>query len=90
MNFDAAEFRQALGAFVTGVTIVTTIDSQGNKFGLTVNSFSSVSLHPPLILWSQSLSAPSFPAFRDAKHFAVNVLSLGQIELSRRFAGGVA
>ena len=65
--FDSRELRQVLGSFVTGVTVITTVDAQGQRHGLTVNSFSSVSLDPPLILWSQSLTAPSHPVFRDAE-----------------------
>ncbi len=80
--------RQALGAFATGVTVVTTCDAQGQRHGLTVNSFASVSLDPPLILWSQSHSAPSHPVFRQAPHFVVNVLAHDQAHLSARFARG--
>lgn len=80
------ELRQVLGAFVTGVTVITAIDAQGKAHGLTVNSFSSVSLDPPLILWSQAIAAPSHPVFRDAPRFAVNILAEDQIDISRRFA----
>jgi flavin reductase (DIM6/NTAB) family NADH-FMN oxidoreductase RutF len=80
------ELRRALGRFVTGVTVVTTVDRAGNEWGLTVNSFSSVSLDPPLILWSQSLTAPSHPTFREAGRFAVNILAEHQADISRRFA----
>ena len=80
------ELRQVLGAFVTGVTVVTTLDSEGAPHGLTANSFSSVSLDPPLILWSQALSAYSHPVFRDAERFVVNILADDQIEVSNRFA----
>lgn len=80
------ELRQVLGAFATGVTVITALDAHGKAHGLTVNSFSSVSLDPPLILWSQSVTAPSHPVFRDARRFAVNILSEDQIEVSRRFS----
>jgi flavin reductase (DIM6/NTAB) family NADH-FMN oxidoreductase RutF/DNA-binding IclR family transcriptional regulator len=88
--FDTRALRQTLGAFVTGVTIVTTVDGDGTPHGLTVNSFSSVSLDPPLVLWSQSLAAPSHPVFRAAERFAVNVLAENQHALSNTFARGSA
>ena len=87
-GFDARELRQVLGSFVTGVTVITTIDAQGKPHGLTVNSFSSVSLDPPLILWSQSLTAPSHPVFRDAERFVVNILADDQVAISNQFARG--
>ena len=65
-RFDGKELRRVLGAFVTGVTVVTTIDAEGRQWGLTANSFSSVSLDPRLVLWSQSARAPSHPAFAGA------------------------
>ncbi len=83
--FDPRALRQVLGSFVTGVTIITTIDSQGRPLGLTANSFSSVSLEPPLVLWSQALAAPSYPVFRDAERFAISILAEDQVELSNRF-----
>lgn len=86
--FDALALRQVLGAFVTGVTVITTVDRAGRPHGLTANSFSSVSLDPPLILWSQSLTAPSHPVFREAERFAVNILADDQVEVSNRFARG--
>lgn len=89
-RFDAREFRNVLGAFVTGVTVVTTRDAQGTPFGLTANSFSSVSLDPPLILWSQSLAAPSYPVFRDAERFAISILAEHQSDVSQHFARGGA
>jgi flavin reductase (DIM6/NTAB) family NADH-FMN oxidoreductase RutF len=85
--FDARDFRDALGTFATGVCIVTARGADGAPVGLTVNSFSSVSLEPPLVLWSQSLYAQSLPAFQAASHFVVNVLAADQVELSKRFAG---
>jgi flavin reductase (DIM6/NTAB) family NADH-FMN oxidoreductase RutF/DNA-binding IclR family transcriptional regulator len=86
--FDARALRQVLGAFVTGVTVITTVDREGKPHGLTANSFSSVSLDPPLILWSQSLTAPSHPVFREADRFVVNILADDQVEISNRFARG--
>ncbi|MFI4886354.1 MAG: flavin reductase [Steroidobacterales bacterium] len=83
---DARRFRSALGAFATGVTIVTTRNAAGRDFGLTANSFNSVSLEPPMVLWSLARSARSLPAFLAATHFAVHVLAADQEELSVRFA----
>ncbi len=83
---DTTQLRRALGAFVTGVTVVTTRNAAGEPVGLTVNSFNAVSLSPPLVLWSLSLRAASFEAFRHAGHFAVNVLAADQTALSERFA----
>lgn len=84
---DSRQFRQALGAFATGVTIVTTRDRDGNDVGLTVNSFNSVSLEPPLVLWSLARSSEQLmSAFADATHFAVHVLAADQEALSNRFA----
>lgn len=78
--------RAALGAFATGVAVVTARDADGTMAGLTVNSFSSVSLDPPLVLFSQSLRSPSLPLFRRASHFIINILAADQQSLSRRFA----
>ena len=82
---DARELRRCLGQFVTGVTVVTTCAVDGSLVGLTANSFSSVSLDPPLILWSQRVQAASHPAFRDADRFAINILASNQVEISHRF-----
>jgi flavin reductase (DIM6/NTAB) family NADH-FMN oxidoreductase RutF/DNA-binding IclR family transcriptional regulator len=89
-SFDSLELRQVLGAFVTGVTVITALDKDGKPHGLTANSFTSVSLDPPLILWSQSLTAPSHPVFREAERFVVNILADDQVEVSKRFARGGA
>jgi 3-hydroxy-9,10-secoandrosta-1,3,5(10)-triene-9,17-dione monooxygenase reductase component len=78
--------RQAFGSFATGVTVVTTLDAKRNPVGLTANSFSAVSLEPPLVLWCISLNTPSFAAFQDCSHYAINVLSADQEEISNRFA----
>lgn len=86
MNDNRQAFRSALGRFVTGVTIVTTRDGDGRAIGLTANSFNSVSLDPPLVLWSLALASPNLPAFRDSKAWAVHVLAADQEELSNRFA----
>ena len=88
-EFDRRALRAALGSFTTGVAIVTTCTPTGDWIGLTVNSFSSVSLDPPLVLWSLDLSSPSLEAFETASHYAVNVLSDAHEELSNRFASRV-
>lgn len=84
--FDTREYRHALGRFATGITIVTARDSNGSPVGLTVNSFNSVSLDPPLIVWSLAQHSPTRAAFEGCSHFAVNVLSHDQEWLSRQFA----
>jgi flavin reductase (DIM6/NTAB) family NADH-FMN oxidoreductase RutF len=84
---DARTFRDALGCFATGVTIITAMDAGGNPIGLTANSFTSVSLDPPLLLVCVANNASSAPVLRDAAHFAVNVLQIGQQPTSNRFAG---
>lgn len=78
--------RNALGRFATGVTIVTALDPDGQPIGLTVNSFSAVSLEPPLVLWCLDKASHNLDAFRRASHHAVNVLAAGQVDLSNRFA----
>ena len=85
-SLDKRQLRDVLGTFVTGVTVVTTADAAGKGHGVTANSFSSVSLDPPLVLWSQSMTSRSYPAFRDAEHFAINILADDQIALSNHFA----
>ncbi len=72
--------------FATGVTIVTARDANGNRIGLTASSFNSVSLDPPLVLWSLSRSAGSMPSFSSGSHYAINVLAAEQHELAERFA----
>ncbi|MEY4753784.1 MAG: hypothetical protein RJA44_1459 [Pseudomonadota bacterium] len=88
-GFSAQDFRAALGLFATGVTIVTTRSAEGVPVGLTVNSFNSVSLAPPLVLWSLGLKAGSLPVFRQASHYAVHVLAAEQRALAERFAARV-
>jgi len=84
--FDARGFRNALGRFPTGVAIVTARDAQGNLHGLTVNSFSSASLEPPLILWSLRNASSMMPVFLDVDDFAVNLLAEDHLEEGRLFA----
>jgi flavin reductase (DIM6/NTAB) family NADH-FMN oxidoreductase RutF len=83
---DSKAFRQCLGKFATGVTVVTCKDQNGNPCGITANSFSSVSLDPPLILWNIAKVSNSVEAYLDAQTFAINVLSSDQRELSSHFA----
>jgi 4-hydroxyphenylacetate 3-hydroxylase, reductase component len=85
-TFDTRAFRRALGNFATGVTVVTAATSSGRKVGVTANSFNSVSLDPPLILWSIDKRSSSHEVFEEASHFAVNVLAADQIDLSNNFA----
>ncbi len=85
-SIDPIEFRNALGSFTTGVTIVTTNNKAFGDVGLTANSFNSVSLDPPMVLWSLAKSAGSLQAFQETDHFAVHILSADQQELSNRFA----
>lgn len=82
--------RNALGRFATGVAVVTTLGPAGEPIGLTVDSFNSVSMDPPLILWSLALQAPSLPAFRSHPSFIVNILSGDQLDLCRQFAASGA
>lgn len=83
---DSAEFRNALGRFATGVTIVTTADAEGRRFGVTANSYNSVSLDPPLVLWSLAKTSRSMDAFRQCEAFAIHILGAHQEELAKRFA----
>ena len=85
-EFDSKSFRRALGNFATGVTIMTAQNEKGEKVGVTANSFNSVSLDPPLILWSIDKRSSSYEVFAEATHFAVNVLAADQIDLSNKFA----
>jgi 3-hydroxy-9,10-secoandrosta-1,3,5(10)-triene-9,17-dione monooxygenase reductase component len=80
------QFRAALGSFATGVTIVTTRSATGEDIGLTANSFNSVSLDPPMVLWSLARKSLSLPAFLQSGYFAVHVLAANQEELSVTFA----
>jgi len=86
MSFTSQTLRDTLGLFVTGVTIITTTDRNDEPVGLTANSFNSVSLDPPLVLWSIANNARSLPAFQLAEHFAVHILRDDQASLSNTFA----
>src|SRR5262247_964301 len=85
-SLDARDFRSALGCFPTGVCLVTTLGPGGKPEGMTINSFSSVSLDPPMVLWSLARTASSAAVFRDAEYFAVNVLGKEDAALSSHFA----
>lgn len=86
MSIDPRAFRDAMGCFVTGVTVISTLSPEGDPVGLTANSFNSVSLDPPLVLFSLAKEATRFNAYVQSRHFAVNVLADDQRELSARFA----
>lgn len=88
MDIESADFRRALGCFPTGVAVVTTVDGDGNAAGITVSSFNSVSLDPPLVLWSIDRYSANFEVFAGTGHFVVNVLSMAELELVSRFAQG--
>jgi flavin reductase (DIM6/NTAB) family NADH-FMN oxidoreductase RutF len=85
-EFDIAHFRQALSQFATGVTVITTRMDNGGFVGLTASSFNSVSLSPPLVLWSLSNEASTLPVFTDNSHYVINVLSASQAHLAEQFA----
>jgi 3-hydroxy-9,10-secoandrosta-1,3,5(10)-triene-9,17-dione monooxygenase reductase component len=88
--FDPREFRSALGAFATGVTVVTTGAPDGPRAGVTANSFNSVSLDPPMILWSLARSSRSLAIFESAVYWAVHILAADQDHLSNHFAKSAA
>jgi flavin reductase (DIM6/NTAB) family NADH-FMN oxidoreductase RutF len=83
---DPRDFRSALGTFATGVTIITAMADDGKPYGLTCNSFASVSLNPPLVLWSLGMYSQGLPIFQNASHFTVNVLGASQQALASKVA----
>ncbi len=85
-DFDAAQFRHALSQFATGVTVITTRLADGSFRGLTASSFNSVSLDPPLVLWSLGNGANSLPIFSGNSHYVINVLNAEQAHLAQRFS----
>lgn len=85
-KFDKTAFRNALGNFATGVTIVTAKGEDGTLVGVTANSFNSVSLDPPLVLWSLDRGSPSLTVLENASHFCVHILAEGQNDLCMKFA----
>ena len=85
-GFDLTAYRQVLGCFATGVAVVTTIDKHGEKAGITVSSFNTVSMDPPLVLWSIAKDSLTYEIFAVAEYFAVNVLAKHQKSICDRFA----
>ena len=85
-SFSTPDFRAALGMFATGVTVITARGADGSLVGLTANSFNSVSLAPPLVLWSLARRAGSLPVFARGTHYAINILAAEQHALAERFA----
>lgn len=85
-DLEPRTLRNLMGSYPTGVAIVTMRTPTGRAVGLTINSFASLSLDPPLVLWSLVNHSPNLEVFRDCTHFAINVLADGQEELARRFA----
>lgn len=85
-TLDQQEFRSVLGTFATGVTVITCRNAAGHAAAMTVNSFASLSLCPPLVLWSIEKTSDQFDAFAEATHYAVNILSESQQEISNHFA----
>lgn len=85
-KIDAKELRNCFGKFATGITVITAVAPDGTKIGLTVNSFSSLSIDPPMILWSLDNKSHSLEALKATSHFAVNVLASDQMDLSNNFA----
>src|SRR6202789_1239434 len=83
---DPPECRNALGTYATGVTVITAMAGDGKPYGLTCNSFASVSLNPPLVLWSLGMYSQGLPIFQNASHFAVNVLGASQQALATTFS----
>ncbi|MCK9993026.1 MAG: hypothetical protein Dbin4_01546 [Alphaproteobacteria bacterium] len=86
MTVDTRALRNSFGNFVTGVTLVTTVGSDGKPIAMTANSFSSVSLDPPLVLWCIDKGSDRLGIYQQAQHFAINVLAANHQELSGRFA----
>lgn len=89
LNPDSQAFRHALSQFATGVTIITTRTTEDKFLGLTANSFNSLSLEPPLVLWSLANSANSLPVFSGNSHYVINILAGHQQELAQRFASRI-
>lgn len=86
LDFDPRDLRRAFGRFGTGVTVVTTRSFDGVRVGVTANSFNTVSLEPPIVLWSLASRSPNLDNFRQAGRFVVNVLAREQVDLSQRFS----
>ena len=89
-SFDKRDLRNALGSFGTGVTVVTSGSKQTRLVGVTANSFSSVSLDPPIVLWSLGSTSPSLDVFDASGRFVINILSLQQMDLSKKFSSNLS
>jgi flavin reductase (DIM6/NTAB) family NADH-FMN oxidoreductase RutF len=87
MTFDTRAFRNALGSFPTGIAVMTAASSEASHIGITVNSFTSVSLDPPLVLWCIDRRSRRYPAFAGATGFTVSILASGHQDVSSRLAG---
>ncbi|RLA49565.1 MAG: flavin reductase [Gammaproteobacteria bacterium] len=87
MSFDGRELRSALGRFATGVCVITTVTDAGEAVGLTANSFTSVSLDPPLVLWSLQNNSDVYDVFVGPRFFAINILAREHESHSRQYAG---
>jgi flavin reductase (DIM6/NTAB) family NADH-FMN oxidoreductase RutF len=86
-SFDFRAFRNALGCFPTGIAVMTASSSEASHIGITVNSFTSVSLDPPLVLWCIDRRSRRYPAFAEAPGFTVSILASGHKAVSARLAG---
>ncbi|TGD75254.1 flavin reductase [Mangrovimicrobium sediminis] len=86
MDIDPRDLRNALGRFATGVCVITTVSREGEPLGLTANSFASVSLEPPLVLWSLQNNSEVYDAFASPRYYAINVLASEHMALSNRYA----
>lgn len=89
MSIDSSDYRNTLGLFPTGVTVITTLDKAGRKAGFTASSFNSVSLEPQLVLWSLDKSSSLIPVFKSAERYAIHFLTSSQIDISNAFASPV-
>lgn len=88
-TFAPEDFRSTLSKYATGVAVVTAVDDHQRPFGLAVNSFTSVSMEPPLVLWCLRRASSLFDRFTSASRFGINVLAAHQLELARRFSAKV-
>ena len=86
MTIDARELRNSLGCFATGVCVITAVDADGDAVGITANSFSSVSIDPPLVLWCLQNGSDTYDTYATPRYFAINVLASEQLALSTECA----
>lgn len=85
-DINRQQYRRALSCFATGVAVATALDANGQRAGITVSSFNSVSLDPPLVLWSIGNDSRSYDVFTNAEHFGINVLAIHQQDISAQFS----